>query len=71
MTAAETPYYDKPCADKGFVSYRYRGTYGWIMIGAHDNADALREVSRSTKARITRENLQVWNGTEYVPALSA
>ena len=35
--------HDRPLAAKGLVSYRYRGRYGWIMIGAKDNADALRE----------------------------
>ena len=30
---------DKPLADHGLTSYRYRGRYGWIMIGARDDDD--------------------------------
>jgi len=59
---------DKPCAMAGLVSYRYKGRYGWIMIGAKDHADALREASRSTDDSIVIDNLQVWNGKEYVSA---
>jgi hypothetical protein len=53
---------DKPLADTslGLTSYRYSGRYGWIMIGARDNADALREAARST-INITIDNLQVWD----------
>ena len=58
--------HDKPCAAHGLTSYRYRGRYGWIMIGARDDADALREAARSSSDAINRANLQVWNGTEYV-----
>ena len=57
---------DKPCAAHGLTSYRYKGRYGWIMIGARDDADALREAARSSSDAINRANLQVWNGTEYV-----
>jgi hypothetical protein len=39
--------HDRPCAAEGLTSYRYRGEYGWIMIGAKDDADALHEASRS------------------------
>ena len=58
--------HDKPCAAHGLTSYRYRGRYGWIMIGARDDADALREAARSSSDAINRANLQIWNGTEYV-----
>ena len=58
--------HDKPCAAHGLTSYRYKGRYGWIMIGARDDADALREAARSSSDAINRANLQVWNGTEYV-----
>lgn len=57
---------DRPLAAKGLKSYRYRGSYGWIMIGARDTYDALSEAGRSTKNKIIIENLQEWNGTEYV-----
>jgi hypothetical protein len=59
---------NKPCAAHGLTSYRYKGRYGWIMIGATDHADALREAARSSSDTIDRANLQVWNGTEYVPS---
>ena len=57
--------HDKPCAAHGLTSYRYKGRYGWIMIGARDDADALREAARSSSDAINRANLQIWNGTEY------
>ena len=60
---------DRPMAAKPFTSYRYRGTYGSIMIGAHDTAGALSEAQRSTTAPVTRDRLEVWNETRkcYVP----
>lgn len=57
--------HNKPCAAHGLTSYRYRGRYGWIMIGARDNADALREAARSTSDAIVPANLQRWNGNAY------
>jgi hypothetical protein len=67
MTKGEpmTPITDKPLAAKGLTSYRYRGWYGWIMIGAKDVSDALREAGRSTDEKITTDNLQVWDGNKY------
>ena len=50
-----------PLAAKGLISYRYRGHFWWIMIGAHDTEGALREVARSTDAKIERANLQIYN----------
>jgi hypothetical protein len=60
---------DRPLAAPGLTSYRYAGRYGWLMIGAKDNADALREANRSAsvKGAATLENLEVWDGTRYVP----
>lgn len=58
---------DKPVAAPGLTSYRYKGRYGWVMIGARDQADAINEVSRSIDDIPDPANLQVWNGTEYVP----
>lgn len=55
---------ERPLAAPGLVSYRARGRYGWIMIGARDAADALREAHRSTPAPT---DLQIWNGSKYVP----
>jgi len=69
MTYRVTVYVqNKPCAARGLTSYRYKGRYGWIMIGARDDADALREAARSSSDAIDRANLQVWNGTEYMPS---
>lgn len=59
---------DKPLAAHGLTSYRYRGRYGWIMIGAPNHADALREAARSTADTIVPDRLQVWNGAQYAPA---
>lgn len=59
--------HDRPLAVKGHASYRYRGRFGWIMIGAKDNADALREAGRNTRDKPTLNNLEVWNGVRYEP----
>lgn len=56
---------DKPMAAHGLTSYRYKGRYGWIMIGAKDDNDALNEAKRSTSDKVTMENLQVWKGSQY------
>lgn len=61
---------DRPLAAPGLKSFRYRGRYGWIMIGATDKKDALREAARST-GQIVAENLQVWDGHQYVSAEGA
>ena len=53
--------WNRPLAANGLISYRYKGRYGWIMIGAQDIEDALREATRSTDAKIERESLQIWN----------
>ena len=60
-----THFTDKPCAAHGLTSYRYKGRYGWIMIGAKDDADALKEAQRSTSDKVTADNLQIWNKTQY------
>ena len=60
-----TEYWNLPCAAADLTSYRYRGRYGWIMIGAHDTADALREAARSTSDAITADRLERWNGDHY------
>ena len=56
---------DKPMAMQGLISYRYRGRYGWIMIGAKDDNDALREAQRTTNEKITMDNLQIWKDKQY------
>ena len=61
-------YWDRLCAARGFTGYRYRyGRYGWIMIGARDDADALNEAKRSTGLTPDIANLQRWDGAVYVP----
>lgn len=73
-TAAPTPIKNsnsdllsRPLAAPGLTSYRCKGPYGWIMIGARDDADAIGEAKRSSK-QVKSEDLQVWNGAEYVPS---
>lgn len=58
---------DRPLAEKGLRSYRARGRYGWIMIGARDDAEALSEARRSTD---DPRGLEVWDGSRYVPVSS-
>ena len=58
-------YWNKPMAAKGLTSYRYKGRYGWIMIGATDTKDALKEAQRSASDSVILDNLQVWAVTQY------
>lgn len=58
---------DRPLAAAGLTSYRCRSAYGWIMIGAADDADAMRQARRSSNTA-RNEDLQVWDGARYVPA---
>lgn len=58
--------HDKPYAAKGFISYRCKGCMSWIMIGAKDPDDAMREARRSWLLA-KRENLEVWDGNRYIP----
>jgi hypothetical protein len=57
--------YDRPLAAPGLQSYRCKGQYGWIMIGANDDEHAMREALRSS-AHAKFENLQRWDGSAYV-----
>ena len=58
-----------PLANYGYLSYRYRGRYGWVMIGAKNDADALIEAQRSCESTVSSENLEVWSTElkKYVP----
>lgn len=56
---------DRPLAAEGLTSYRCRGRYGWIMIGAKNDDDAFREAQRSSESA-ARETLQRWDGERYV-----
>lgn len=62
------PASERPLAAPGLTSYRYAGRYGPIMVGAKDNAEALREAARSTDDAIDPARLEVWDGQKYVPA---
>ena len=63
MTA---PFQDRPLAAHGWISYRAKSPYGWIMIGAANDADALKEARRSNET-VQESDLQIWNGREYAP----
>lgn len=52
-------------ATPGFISYRYKGRYDWIMICAKNDADALREARRCTSP-VDYSGLERWDGTSYV-----
>lgn len=60
---------DRPLAAPGLISYRYRGPFGWVMIGAKNHSDALREAGRSitfTEDNLPHlANLQMWDGKKY------
>lgn len=56
--------HNRPCAAPGLTSYRARGRYGFIMIGATDDADAWREARRSSDAP---RDLERWDGERYLP----
>jgi hypothetical protein len=61
------PFHDRPCASPGLLSYRYRGRYGFVMIGATDDDDALREAGRSMAPRLPDlARLERWNGESYI-----
>lgn len=64
------PVHERPLAAAGLTSYRCRSNYGWIMIGATDDTDAMSEARRSSPgACIT--NLEIWNGERYVKVTHA
>ena len=57
---------ERPCAAAGLTSYRYKGGYGFVMIGAKDHSDALRESQRSVSQPVHMKNLEVWTDQGYV-----
>lgn len=62
---------DRPLAAKGLNSYRYKGPLGWVMIGAKDDADALKQAKASitdTRHETTLAGLERWDGNAYAPA---
>lgn len=59
--------HNKPMASKGLTSYRYKGPYGYIMIGAKDHKDALSEAARSlSSGSPSRHNLEIWFNDRYI-----
>lgn len=62
-------YWNMPCAMPGLTSYRYRGQFGYVMIGASNDAEAMREAQRSIERIPDIRNLNVWSETRrtYVP----
>lgn len=52
---------DRPMAAPGLTSYRYNGRYGFVMIGARDKADALREAARSVTGDVDPAKLEIWS----------
>ncbi|WP_087865856.1 hypothetical protein [Comamonas thiooxydans] len=57
---------DRPLAAPGLLSYRCQNRYGWTMIGAKDDEDALAQAKRSSDSA-SMDKLQKWNGQAYVP----
>jgi len=57
---------DLPLAAQPLKSYRLRGPFGLIMIGAKDDADAMVQAARSTP-NPKADALERWNGLTYVP----
>lgn len=67
MARVNPEMHDRPLAAHPYISYRYSGRYGWVMIGAKDHADALREANRSlASGKATIDKLQIWNGSKYI-----
>ena len=60
---------DRPLAQAGLTSYRYKRRFGWVMIGARDPIDALKEAERSIEGPADISNLEVWDGASYVTVM--
>ncbi len=59
-----------PMASNGLITYRYRGRYGFIYIGASTDTEALSEAQRSTDDKVTPDRLERYNGRRFVGVLS-
>lgn len=70
MSGTASRLYDRPLASHGLVSYRYRGDFGFVMIGAKNHFDALNQARRSISRRPDPRLLEVWDGEKYVPVES-
>ncbi|MFC7462051.1 LPD11 domain-containing protein [Hydrogenophaga defluvii] len=69
-SAEATPVTSKPLAAAGFLSYRYRQPHGFVMIGAKDDDDALKQAGRSIEGAPQLTDLERWNGTTYSPVVA-
>jgi hypothetical protein len=61
---------DHPMASNGLITYRYRGRYGFIYIGASTDTEALSEAKRSTNDKVTPDRLERHNGQRFVGVLA-
>lgn len=60
--------HNKPLAAKGLKSYRYRLDFGWVMIGAINDSEALGQAYLSISPRaVSIDRLEVWEDGRYVP----
>ena len=59
-----------PMASNDLITYRYRGRYGFIYIGANTDTEALSEAQRSTDDKVTPDRLERFNGHHFVGVLS-
>jgi hypothetical protein len=61
----------RPCAGAGLISFRYKGRYGFVMLGATNTEDALREARRSVTGPATVNNLDIWDAeaARYLPVV--
>ena len=62
---------NRPCAGAGLISFRYKGPYGFVMLGAANTEDALREARRSVTGPATVNNLDIWDAeaARYLPVV--
>lgn len=58
-----------PRASDGLTTYRYRGRYGFIYIGASTDTEAMIEAQRSTDDKVTPDRLERYNGRHFVGVL--
>lgn len=56
-------YWNKPCGAEGLSSYRATGRFGFIMIGARIESEAMREALRSTNSISL---LEKWNSDKGI-----
>jgi hypothetical protein len=61
---------NRPMAARGLTSYRYKTGFSYIMIGAENEAQALKEAARSLSCGVASPaHLEIWNGEKYVPVI--